>query len=120
MRALEHMSVSEVKQKTGIHITTLYQWRNEINKSNDTGRATAVVPITPKPMSKPELVLNQGAVDSHLINIRKAEGFTNIDKAIKELKAAYRNGLIEDYDPIDLRILLGYSQLIGAPLRARK
>jgi ABC-type nitrate/sulfonate/bicarbonate transport system substrate-binding protein len=66
------------------------------------------------------LLINPATTDDMLMAIRKSEGFANLEKAAKQLKAAFRSGLIDDYDEIDLRMLLGHRQLTGGGLRQRK
>lgn len=122
--ALQTMSPQEVHAITGIGVPTLYLWKTP-PKSTTTSPGTALVPIEHAKgngvsLRKAEVLVNPTTTDELLVGIRKSEGFANLDKAVKQLKAAHRAGLIEDYDEIDLRMLLGYRQLTGGTLRSRK
>lgn len=123
--ALKTMSPQEVHEITGIGVPTLYLWKTP-PKSKTASPGTAVVPINGGEhangvaLRKAEVLVNPMTTDAMLVGIRKSEGFANLDKAVKQLKAAHRAGLIEDYDEIDLRLLLGYRQLTGGMLRSRK
>lgn len=130
MPVLLQMSVGEVSAKTGINAATLYLWRKDLaqkNKAPSVERANGgslVVAAARKDhasrVSKAELLFSPDSIDAQMEGIRKGEGLVNIVKASKELKAAYKSGQIEDFDEIDLRLLLGVRQLTGAPLRMRK
>lgn len=124
--ALKTMSVPEVHEITGITEATLYLWKTP-SKKKASAPGTALVPINGHehkddlvPVRKAELLINPSTTDALLSGIRKSEGFANLDKAVKQLKAAHRSGLIDDYDEIDLRMLLGFRQLTGGGLRSRK
>lgn len=126
MAALETMTVGEIAAITGITEATLYLWKTPKNKPEKTTN-TALVPVngaTPAndvtPMRRAEVIFNPASTEALLTSIRKSEGFANLDKAAKQLKAAFRSGLIDDYDEIDLRVLLGHRQLTGGGLRQRK
>lgn len=121
-------SVSEVAEMTGIHTATLYLWQKAAQKDRDENGGGALVVAHEKRDVVPakieartaEVIVNPASTEQILGNLRKGEGFVNLDKAAKQLKAAHRSGQIEDYDEIDLRFLLGFRLLTGAPLRARK
>jgi len=125
--ALKTMSVAEVAAITPqITEATLYAWKNPKNGQSETTTGGALVPVNGAtshevvPMRKAELIFNPASTEALLTSIRKSEGFANLDKAAKQLKAAFRSGLIDDYDEIDLRVLLGHRQLTGGGLRQRK
>lgn len=125
--ALETMTVGEVAAITGITEPTLYLWKTPKKRTSETATNTALVPVnrgTPAndvvPMRRAEVIFNPASTETLLTSIRKSEGFANLDKAAKQLKAAFRSGLIDDYDEIDLRVLLGHRQLTGGGLRPRK
>lgn len=128
MSALLQKSVPEVSEITGIHNATLYLWRDAAQKQQRANGGGALVVANEKPRAVPangearsaEVIINPASTEAILANIRKGEGFANLDKAVKQLKSAHRSGQIEDYDEIDLRFLLGFRLLTGAPLRARK
>lgn len=132
MPALLQMPVGEVSERTGINMATLYLWKQQANQSsqpaleraNGRGGDLVVAPVTTEDRttrsSKVEVALSPDSIGTQMESIRKGEGFVNIVKAVKELKAAYKAGMIEDYDEIDLRFLLGFRQLTGSPLRMRK
>lgn len=127
LAALETMSVGEVAEITKITEATLYLWKPK-KKKTPAAASTALVPVDLVPPSravvpvarKAEVIINSETTDALLTTIRKSEGFANLQKAAVQLKQAFRNGLIDDYDEIDLRLLLGFRQLTGAGLRQRK
>lgn len=120
MQMIGTAPLSAISEKTGVGVATLHVWAKRKKHSGANG--TALVPIGDKPSSprKAELLLNPTSTEALLSTITKSEGFVNMEKAAKQLKAAHRAGLIEDYDEIDLRWLLGFRQVTGAPLRSRK
>jgi transposase-like protein len=125
--ALDTMSVSEVAAITKIQEATLYLWKTPKSRPKAPATSTAMVPVNGAaptrdvvPMRKAELIFNPESTDVLLASIRKSEGFANLEKACKQLKAALRSGLIDDYDEIDLRVLLGHRQLTGGGLRQRR
>lgn len=128
MSALLQKSVPEVSELTGIHTATLYLWKDTAQKQQRAAGGGALVVAKEKHSAVPangeahraEVIINPASTEVILANIRKGEGFANLDKAVKQLKSAHRSGQIEDYDEIDLRFLLGFRLLTGAPLRARK
>lgn len=131
MKALDTMTVPEIAEITGITEATLYLWKNAPKKKGESASpGTSLVPAvsngnghdkSPVPaVRQAELLVNPATTDALLVGIRKSEGFANLEKAVKQLKAAHRAGLIEDYDEIDLRVLLGHRQLTGGGLRSRK
>lgn len=128
--ALKTMTVPEVAEITGITEATLYLWKTPKpakKRPSQIPATTALVPVNGArpttdvvPMRRAELIFNPESTEAMLTSIRKSEGFANLDKAAKQLKAAFRSGLIDDYDEIDLRVLLGHRQLTGGGLRQRK
>jgi transposase-like protein len=128
--ALQTMTVPEVAAITKITEATLYLWKTpkpSKKRPPEIPTKTAMVPVNRArpttdvvPMRRAELLINPATTDDMLMAIRKSEGFANLEKAAKQLKAAFRSGLIDDYDEIDLRMLLGHRQLTGGGLRQRK
>jgi transposase-like protein len=126
--ALRTMSIAEVSAITGVNQATLYLWKKPQTPTDSASPGTAVVPLngvdrlkgSAPVAAKAELLINPASTEALLAGIRKSEGFSNLEKGVKQLKAAYRSGLIDDYDEIDLRILLGHCMLTGSGLRSRK
>lgn len=121
MQMIGTVPLATISEKTGVTLATLHLWKKQQKKHNG-ANGTALVPLADKSSSprKAELLLNPTSTEALLSTITKSEGFVNMEKAAKQLKAAHRAGLIEDYDEIDLRWLLGFRQVTGAPLRSRK
>lgn len=117
--ALREKPVPEVAELTGLHPATLYLWKEAAEKKNANGSSVVIAPEK-KSVRHAEVIVNPASTEDLLANIRKGEGFANLDKAVKQLKAAHKSGAIDDYDEIDLRFLLGFRLLTGAALRSRR
>lgn len=94
------MSLPKISETTGIHISTLYAWKKEV----EAGGARAVVPAQAVVGDAPSASIQR--IDVH-------EGLANLTKAKRELMAAIRSGEVTDLDNFHLRALLALNMLVG-------
>lgn len=134
MSALLELPVSEVSEKTGVNVATLYAWKEAASKEDapingsprpaDASKNAAVVPANGarQPLHRTaELLVNPETTEGLLDGIRKMEGFTNLTKAVENKIKKFRAGIIE-FDEDDHRLCMSYLQITGGkpPMRVRK
>lgn len=135
MAALLESPVSEVSQKTGVDIATLYVWKKAAEKSKP-GTAingssehpveppkSALGPTNgarPPVVAKAEVIINPDTTASMLNGLDKMEGFVNFKKTVENKLRNFRAGLI-DFDAEDHRLCMAYLQITGErTVRSRK